>query len=221
MKTVSTLSVRDLIEQLNDATESGDVTSAKRLISTLADRKRLPLRFLHFWENTRPMYIGTWTKTSTKVGPRSPWAKEDGVDYEWDSGEEWEEEEDGEEMEDLDALDGDEEDDSEEGLGDFMVPDDEVEDEEDDDEGIVLEMEGEEVKLGKRKREGGGGGWGGFGLGGRRSKKIKVLKPNCKGPLWEDTLGVPKLASWGAFAIRVLNGTHLYIIFIFQSVDFF
>ncbi|CAG8631179.1 14561_t:CDS:2, partial [Acaulospora colombiana] len=31
------------------------------------------------------------------------------------------------------------------------------------------------------------------------------LKPDCKGPFWETTLGYPHVASWSRFCVRVLN----------------
>jgi chromatin assembly factor 1 subunit A len=195
------------VEQFNDASMAGDVSTAKSLISILSDRRKLPLRWLYFYENSRPMYVGTWSKTSKIVGPRSPFAKEDEIDYSYDSGEEWYEEEEGEEMEDLETLDGDEEDEEdEEDNGDWIVDDDEEELEPDEDGGLVLSLDEigsglASVSKGKRKAD----GLQGFGRFGKR-RKVIPLKPDCKGPFWETTLGHPHIASWSQFSIRVLNG---------------
>ena len=50
-------------------------------------------KYLHFSENVRPAYYGTWSKESLVVTGRRPFRKDDSVlDYEFDSDEEWEEE---------------------------------------------------------------------------------------------------------------------------------
>lgn len=213
LKTVNKLSVRDLIEQLNDATTAGDVNSAKALISTLSDRKKLPLRWLHFWENTRPMYIGTWSKTSRVVGPRTPFAKEEAVNYDYDSGEEWFEEEEGEEMEDLETLDGEEEEEEEEENHDWIVDDDEEELEQDDEGDLVLALDdvGDGVvaipSQKKRKAESAGGF---YGFNRNKRRKLVPLKPSCNGPHWETVLGEPQIPSWSQYSIRVLNGVYSF-----------
>jgi len=210
LKTTSKLSVRDLIEQLNDATMAGDVSSAKALISTLSDRQKLPLRWFHFYENTRPMWVGTWTKTARNVGPRTPFAKEGGVDYEYDSGEDWVEEEEGEEMEDTETVDEDDEEEEEEEIGDWIVDDDEEELEQED-EGLVLSLDetGPGVvalpsSKGKRKAD---GLYGWSSKYGNKRRKLVPLKPDCKGPLWESKIGHTEIPSWSRYSIRVLNGT--------------
>jgi chromatin assembly factor 1 subunit A len=192
---------------------AGDVSTAKSLISILSDRRKLPLQWLYFYENSRPMYVGTWSKTSKIVGPRSPFAKEGEIDYSYDSGEEWYEEEEGEEMEDLETLDGDEEDEEdEEDNGDWIVDDDEEELEPDEDGGLVLSLDEigsglASISKGKRKAD----GLQGFGRFGKR-RKVIPLKPDCKGPFWETTLGYPHIASWSQFSIRVLNGDLLLLL---------
>ncbi|KAG8857092.1 hypothetical protein FRB91_011837 [Serendipita sp. 411] len=210
VKTIVPLCVRDIIEQLNDATMAGDVYSAKRLISMLSDRQRIPLRWLHFYENNRPMYVGTWTKTSRCIGPRTPFAKDESMDYSYDSGEEWFEEEEGEEMEDTETLDGEDEEEEEDENNDWIVDDEQLEPEDGD--GLVLSLDeigSETVDLtskGKRRMEGGY-----FGFKGSKRRKLLPLKPDCKGPLWETRLGVPQEPSWSRYSIRVLNDVPLYI----------
>jgi chromatin assembly factor 1 subunit A len=211
LKTTNRLSVQDLVDQLNDATMAGDVNGAKALISTLSDRKKLPVRWFHFWDNTRPMWVGTWTKTARNVGPRTPFGKEDGVDYEYDSGEDWVEEEEGEEMEDTETMDGEDEEDEEEDNRDWIVDDDE-EELEHEDEGLVLSLDeiGPGVvalpsSKGKRKADG-IHGW--SAKSGNKRRKLVPLKPDCKGPFWESKIGLTQTSSWSRYSIRVLNGVY-------------
>lgn len=160
----------------------------------------------------RPMYIGTWTKTSSVIGPRTPFAKEAGVDYTYDSGEEWyeEEEEEGEEMEDLETIDGEEEEEEEEDNGDWIVDDDddELERDEEDDGDLVLSLDEIGSGLiplpskGKRKAEGV------FSFKNKR-RRLVPLRPDHKGPFWEKTLGECQVHSFSRYAVRVLNGSSL------------
>ena len=190
---------------------AGDVNGAKALISTLSDRKKLPLRWFYFWDNTRPMWVGTWTKTARNVGPRTPFGKEDGVDYEYDSGEDWVEEEEGEEMEDTETIDGEDEEDDEEDNRDWIVDDDDEELEQED-EGLVLSLDeiGPGVvalpsSKGKRKADG-LHGW--SAKSGNKRRKLVPLKPDCKGPFWESKIGHTQVSSWSRYSIRVLNGAY-------------
>lgn len=73
-------------------------------------------RFLSFHEDCRPAYHGTWSKHSTKITGKTPFAKETSVvDYDYDSEAEWEEGDDeiGEDVED--ETKNQEEEDDEEG----------------------------------------------------------------------------------------------------------
>ena len=56
---------------------------------------------LQFYDNQRPPYFGTWTKTSGKVNARKPFAMDsEYFDYDYDSDDDWEEEEQGESLSD-------------------------------------------------------------------------------------------------------------------------
>jgi len=84
------------------------------------------MKLLQFHENRRPAYWGTWKKKAKRVTARKPFIKEEEVDYDFDSDDEWEDEpEDAEEIEDSDKEekddqeDGGEPEDDEEG---WMVP---------------------------------------------------------------------------------------------------
>jgi chromatin assembly factor 1 subunit A len=48
------------------------------------------IKLLKFHENLRPEYHGTWSSRSKKINPRNPLKKDDVLDYEIDSDEEWE-----------------------------------------------------------------------------------------------------------------------------------
>ena len=80
-------------------------------------------KLLQFCENERPAYWGTWSKQSSRVGPRRPFAKDcEFFDYDYDSDDDWEEEEQGESLSDEeldkeeDDKDEDIEDDNEDGF---------------------------------------------------------------------------------------------------------
>jgi chromatin assembly factor 1 subunit A len=80
-----------------------------------------PMRYVHFDEDVRPPYWGTWTKPVTpeelKRVARSPFSQLDLFDYEYDSEAEWEEPGEGEDLED---DDGEEDDDEEEDMDDLL-----------------------------------------------------------------------------------------------------
>ena len=81
-------------------------------------------KLLQFYENERPAYWGTWSKKSSVVGPRRPFAKDcHYLEYDYDSDDDWEEEEEGESL-------SDEEKDKEE--------DQEMKEEDDDDDGFFV-----------------------------------------------------------------------------------
>lgn len=88
------------------------------------DRSRYGrMKLLHFHDNYRPAYWGTWSKKSTHISPRCPLRLDkDLLDYEVDSDEEWEEEEPGESLSHSEGDDDDEageDDDDDDG---FFVP---------------------------------------------------------------------------------------------------
>ncbi|XP_058870000.1 chromatin assembly factor 1 subunit A-like isoform X1 [Acipenser ruthenus] len=67
------------------------------------------MKLLHFCENYRPAYWGTWRKRSSKIKPRNPLSQDkELLDYEVDSDEEWEEEEPGESLSHSEGDDDDE-----------------------------------------------------------------------------------------------------------------
>lgn len=58
----------------------------------------LRMKLLRFHENHRPTYYGTWSKKSLVVKGRKPFVKDEALDYEFDSDDEWEDEPEGEDI---------------------------------------------------------------------------------------------------------------------------
>lgn len=115
------------------ANETGDGEEARRVYKAFEDSRLFWTKTLKFWEDFRPAYQGTWSKPSLTVGPRTPFAFDNAMDYSIDEGLEWEAEDPaevelnsvGDDEEDMSELDDDEDD----GDG-WMVGDDEIEFEE-------------------------------------------------------------------------------------------
>ncbi|KAL7416009.1 chromatin assembly factor 1 subunit A-domain-containing protein [Mrakia frigida] len=95
-------SVRDVIARSQDAEISGNGDPHK-ITEELKDGHLFKRKLLQFREDTRPAYFGTWTQTSTTIGPRTPFAQDAGhFDYGYDSGCDWEEDDgDGDDIESL------------------------------------------------------------------------------------------------------------------------
>lgn len=192
------------MSRITEAAEEGDYTTTSDLAKLLADRKILPLRFMHFSHEGRPEYVGTWTKSSAIVGPRTPFAKDTALDYEAEGIDAWLEEEEGE-ADDLASLDEDEEiDEDGDSEDDWIVSDDVVE--------LVdgAEMQGSPHSslsslpgVGKRKIECD------EKMGGvKRRKIVTAFVPDIKGPIWEPTIGECTRA-FKRYQIRLLNGEFL------------
>uniref|UniRef100_A0A673MMP7 Chromatin assembly factor 1 subunit A-like n=1 Tax=Sinocyclocheilus rhinocerous TaxID=307959 RepID=A0A673MMP7_9TELE len=81
------------------------------------------MKLLHFHDNYRPAYWGTWCKKSTHISPRCPLRQDkELLDYEVDSDEEWEEEEPGESLSHSEGDDDDEGGDDDDDDDGFFVP---------------------------------------------------------------------------------------------------
>ncbi|KAK9324154.1 chromatin assembly factor 1 subunit A-domain-containing protein [Lipomyces orientalis] len=126
---IATHTARDVISLFNNesttiATKNGKLDhdmSEKRLRAAL---QSLPRKFLRFWEDFRPPYMGTFTKTR-QIPRNNPFFLDERLNYEYNSEAEWVEE-DGEIGEDIEAGSNDSEDDEESAVGDFI--DDEMKD---------------------------------------------------------------------------------------------
>lgn len=82
------------------------------------------VKFLHFEENTRPPYYGTWRKRSKILTGRNPFKQDQNLfDYEVDSDDEWEEEEPGESVSsDEEDEEAEKNEDDDPDADDWMVP---------------------------------------------------------------------------------------------------
>ncbi|XP_055514230.1 chromatin assembly factor 1 subunit A isoform X1 [Leucoraja erinacea] len=140
------------------------------------DRKKLcRMKLLQFRENHRPAYWGSWQKKSAKVNPRNPFAKDELLDYEVDSDEEWEEEEPGESLSHSEGDDDDEGDDEDDDDG-FFVPHGYLSD----GEGATNE-EGENPEKQKIRQRMKAKEWDEL----MKGKKFQVLQPTLLGCFWE------------------------------------
>lgn len=207
LKSSSHYSIRDLLSQLSEAEVLGDDVTVRRILSLLESRDSIPAKVLIFDDDTRPAYFGTFTKSSSVVGPRTPFAKDAvAFDYGYDSGAEWEEEEAGDDLMSVDgtAEDGGSDVDSE--MEDWLVEDDEDVAEP----GTPLEERGGTPELsmlsglspssGKRKP--------GEAPDKKKSKKRKVmpLVPFLKGPCYEDRIGRCGYELFKEYRIQLFNG---------------
>lgn len=225
-------SVRQLVVGINDnALTGGDST---RLYRLLEDRGTVPVKLIRFAEDVRPGYVGTWSKTSRVVTPRTPFGTDRAVlNYDMDSEGEWEDEPDDANAENI-GSDGersneDEDDDDEGGVGSdvdsWLACDDEIEYEsgydedgdivmmdgerhhqqkKEDDDDDVIIVESERDKHERLKRE-----------RKKHDDKLKKRKaagpllPLIKGPVWQDLGGGGGGAKDGvfkSFKIQFLNG---------------
>lgn len=176
------------------------------------------------------MDLGTWTKTSRVVGPRTPFGKDTALlRYDYDSEDEWEEEAEGD-GEDVDSSgersDEDEDSDGEGGLSDdWLCEDDEVEFEpghngdldgvvpmDVDDDLIIIdsatEMARKKVLDRERKSKMGKEG------AARKKKWVGPLLPVVLGPAWEVKIGKPELQGFAGKRIQFLNGSFVYLLLV-------
>jgi chromatin assembly factor 1 subunit A len=99
------LSARQIVEQIHGSSSQQpiDLTHDKSLQNPVDLLHSIPLRYLHFAEDVRPPYFGTYTKIrssrSSRRLSRNPFARERvDTDYDYDSEAEWEEPEEGEDL---------------------------------------------------------------------------------------------------------------------------
>ncbi|GAA5917026.1 RLF2 family protein, partial [Sporobolomyces salmoneus] len=84
-------SVRQLVVGINDSTLTSQ--DASGFYGMLKDREKVPVKLLKFSEDVRPGYVGTWSKTSKVVTPRTPFGRDGALlNYDIDSEGEWEDE---------------------------------------------------------------------------------------------------------------------------------
>ncbi|XP_063699991.1 chromatin assembly factor 1 subunit A-like [Culicoides brevitarsis] len=109
-----------------------DTKGEEHIETVKKPKEKYRAKFLHFHENRRPAYYGTFRKKSKKINGRKPLGVDTQMfDYEVDSDEEWEEEEPGESLHGSDdEKDKDNVDDDYEVDNDFFVPHGHLSDEE-------------------------------------------------------------------------------------------
>ncbi|KAE8223468.1 hypothetical protein CF319_g3500 [Tilletia indica] len=102
---------------------------AKRALDRIiSDRSLVRLKFIHFEQDRRPGWYGTFTRPSNLIGPRRPFAQDPVLlDYSYDSDDEWEDQgqlegEDLDEGQEGEEEDKDEEDDDSE-MDDWLIDD--------------------------------------------------------------------------------------------------
>ncbi|GAA5862228.1 hypothetical protein JCM3774_004831 [Rhodotorula dairenensis] len=215
------LSVRQTVNAISDATlTSQDVSD---LYDALKDPKKIKVKHFRFKEDLRPGYVGTWTKVSAVVGPRTPFARDTAIlNYEHDSEAEWEEEADDPEAEEL-ASDGERSGDEKDEVGSdvdsWLAEDDEIEYQEgydaegdvvmlaaenggrephdDDDDVVVVESDKvrkrKEREAKKRKAER------------ERKKRREVMLPVAKGMFWQEDVEVVAEPALKTMRIQLLN----------------
>lgn len=137
-------------------------------------------------------FTGTWTKSSSNILPRRPLGRDESLDYDYDSGEDWEEEGDGEVI----VSDGSDEEDSgsdEEEEG-WLVEDEEVEE-------VVDEAAGEPSESpAKRKAKAT------THDKDTKRRKVEKLVSFQKGPCWEVEIGQCTYDAFNMYRIQLLNG---------------
>lgn len=111
-----TIPVRDIIARLNGSPNNPiDLTDDTKAAQPLELLKKVSMKYLHFGEDIRPPYYGTFSKMQTQHEAsrlaRNPFCRYlPEMDYDYDSEAEWEEPEEGEDLdsegEDDDSVDG-------------------------------------------------------------------------------------------------------------------
>ncbi|KAG6821095.1 hypothetical protein H0H93_007254 [Arthromyces matolae] len=204
LKTYNPLCVRALVSKLSAAEIEGDDAAVRSLLSQLNNRTQLPAKVLIFSDDNRPGYFGTWTRDSSIIGPRTPFARDVVVfDYGYDSGAEWEEEPagDGDDVVD-DGEDDDDGDDADSDADSWLVDDDE-------EVGGVPFEDMDQLDIPqyppppKRKAE---------DSDKHVVKKRKVvipLVPYAKGPFWESSIGQCEHNVFDSYRIQMFNDTPL------------
>ncbi|EDX02228.1 chromatin assembly factor 1 subunit A [Drosophila yakuba] len=146
---------------------------------------RMRAKYLHFADNRRPPYYGTWRKKSSSISARRPLAQDKALfDYEVDSDCEWEEEEPGESLSaSEDEKERESEEESEEEYNEWYVPHGHLSDEELQNDGDGMEdghtREAQKAKLQVLQQE----------FAQEMKKQTKKIKARLLGPVWLDENG--------------------------------
>ena len=190
-------SVRTILNELAEAEIAGDISATRSLLNLLEDRAAIPAKVFIFHEDTRPGYFGTWTRISSTIRPRRPFARDViAIDYSYDSSEEWEEENPG----DADDIADDNDDDDEGDPGDdsdadsWLVDDDNTE--------AAASLDGvDEPSIPKRRLEGASDA-----SSSCKKRRVVPLVPFVKGPVWDPAITKTVEEVFTPFRIRIFNG---------------
>lgn len=161
----------------DDITVIEDTDLGETICEEKSKPEKMRAKLLHFHENKRPAYFGTWKKTSRVVKARRPFAEDKELfDYEVDSDDDWEEEEQGESITGSDDEDKENESDNEyEVDNEFFVPHGHLSDDEvDDEETTKLSPESHKAKLKLLKNE----------FDEEMKCKTQKIKPRVIGCVW-------------------------------------
>nr|XP_033810298.1 chromatin assembly factor 1 subunit A isoform X2 [Geotrypetes seraphini] len=144
----------------------------------ISERRRFGrMKLLQFCENYRPAYWGTWNKMSETIHARNPWSKDNLLDYEVDSDEEWEEEEPGESLSHSEGDEDDEAGEDEEDDDGFFVPHGYLSEDEGASEEEKTDPENQKVRQKLKAKE-----WDELLS---KGKKFQILQPVVIGCIWE------------------------------------
>lgn len=191
-------SVRTIMNELAEAEVTGDISTTRSLLNLLEDRNIIPAKVFIFHEDTRPGYLGTWTRISPAVRPRRPLTRDVvAVDYSYDSSEEWEEENTG----DVDDIADDNDDDDELDAGDDSDADSWLVDDEDMDAAVRADEVDNSSPHPKRQLEGTSGRGNSY-----KKRKVVPLVPFVKGPVWDPAIAKTVEETFTPFRVRFFNG---------------
>lgn len=203
----SNISVREVMHLVreSDILGEGAVEAARVGLAQLQD---VQMKYILFHTDLRPGWVGTWTRSSALVGPRTPYGQDSvQLDYALDSDAEWEAPEEG----DGDEIAEEEEDDSDESDSDqsdwleddLQIRENQVEDNSPQETDTAIVSSKATAKPGSKWAQAWGraGGkssaWGGKWAAAmqKRRKKVKTkpsvvkLVPYASGPHWETEVG--------------------------------
>jgi len=192
-------SVRTILNELAEAEVSGDISTTRSLLNLLEDRAVIPAKVFIFHEDTRPGYFGTWTRISSTIRPRRPFARDVvAIDYCYDSSEEWEEENPG----DADDVVDDNDDDDEGDPGDDSDADSWLVDDDDEVEAFAPVDRVDAQPLPKRRLEGTSSTGSSY-----KKRRVVPLVSFVKGPVWDPAITKTAEETFTPFRIRFFNST--------------
>ena len=207
------VSVRELMRQISESELLS--TGGRKWRDILMDPKKVPIKLLKFHDDRRHGYLGawgaswtrtdragTWTKTSTVIGPRTPMMADTSLlNYEYDSDEDWESDGEGEEIDSNAGGDEDEGDDVPESDEDSFIDDGVTMQDGYDAEGGPIDVDDPDAAPLVKKRPATDD------LAAAKKKRVKhgKLVPVCLGVSYQSDLAEPALGKDDRFFIQFLG----------------